>query len=228
MILQSDRTGCSPGTIVKREFLENLTTFHHFLTSIILPIRFDGFVPYSLFVTEALTYPAAHKNFDYFDFITMGQPDDQALVLCLAIRVEQFGIICVFQDNGLQKLRFQEQFDRFNGIALHPIQFLELACKSACKQSSLSFSPRYHSIESSYPSHAIGVLPANFPERKIWKDWSEARYASVFCDLAERSGFDVPPPEKLYVNGQHHTWLSDVNGRALRITEDDEQEILGE
>jgi hypothetical protein len=222
MVLQADRTGRSPGTIVKKEFLEDLTTFHHFLTSIIAPMRFDRFVPYSLFVAETLKYSRVEKNFDYLDFITMGRPDDQTLVLCLAIRVEQFGIICVFQDNGFQKMYFKDQFDRFSGVPLHRIQFLELACKSACKQSLLSFSPRYHSLVSSDSSDAIVVMPANSPDGLIWKDWNEARYASVFCSLAMRSGFDVPPPENLYVNGQHYTWLLDSSGNPRRITEEDE------
>jgi len=222
MMLQVDRTGRSEGTIIKQEFLEGLTTFHHFMTSIRSPMRFEGFVPYSLFVAETLTYSTAAKNFDYFDFIVMGRPDDLTLVLCLAIRVEHYGIICVFQDNGFQRLHFKDQFDRFTGVPLHPIQFLELACKSACKHSLLSFSPKYHSLVSPDPADEIVVVPANSPEGAIWNDWNKERYASVFCKLAQRSGFDVPPPEQLYVNGQHYTWLSDPSGKPLRITEQDE------
>ncbi|MCX6586593.1 MAG: hypothetical protein NTX13_08445 [Acidobacteria bacterium] len=225
MMLQADRTSRSEGTIVKREFLDNLTTFHHFMTSIVRPMRFEGFVPYSLFAAETLTYEATAKNFDYFDFLLMGQPDDLTVALCLAIRVEHFGVICVFQDNGFQREYFKDQFERFGGMPLHPIQFLELACKSACKHSLLSFSPKYHSIASPDVADEIVILPANSPRGTIWKDWSEARYASVFCYLAERSGFSVPPPEEMYVNGQHYTWLSDPNGRPLRLTEQDEQRL---
>jgi hypothetical protein len=222
MSLQLNRGVRSQGKIVRRQFLEDLTTFHHFMTSIICPMRFEGFVPYSLFVAETLVFSNAEKNFDYFDFIELGPADDPILALCLVIRVEQFGIICIFQDNGYQRRFCQGQLDRFTGIPLHPIQFLELACTAACRQSLLSFSPRYHSIASTDPRDEIVVLPANFPDGHIWNDWSEQRYAFLFCSLARQSGFHVPPPEKLYQNGKRYSWLWDADGNPMKIPEEEE------
>lgn len=228
MILLADRSKKSNESVVQKGFLEDLTTFHHFMTSIKRPFRFMDFSPYSIFVVEALTFTDPKRNFDYFDFIAMGRPGELSVVLCLAVRAQHFGIVCIFQDNGFQKKHFRKQFDQFRGIPLHPIQFLELACKAAYKHSLLSFSPRYHSIAAEDPDSEVIVLQAVFPHDEIWKEWDNHTYAHIFCSLAERSGFRVPSPEDFYVGDKHHTWLNDCQGNPIRLTEDDEQIQLKE
>ena len=56
MLLLANRSNASDGPIVQREFLEQLTTFHHFMTSIRRPFKFVDFAPYSLFIVETLTF----------------------------------------------------------------------------------------------------------------------------------------------------------------------------
>jgi hypothetical protein len=228
MSLLADRTHKSSESIVKREFLEDLTTFHHFMTSIRRPFEFVGFKPYSIFVVETLAFKDSKRNFDYFDFIALGKPGEMSVVLCLAVRVKHYGIICVFQDNGFQKQTFQDQFDRFAGTPLHPIQFLELTCKAAYKHSLLSFSPRYHSIAGESPDSKVAVLPATFPHGAIWRDWDNDTYAHVLYSLAQRSGFGVPPFDEFCEGEKTHSWLNDKKGKPMRLTQDDEQIIKRE
>jgi hypothetical protein len=219
LTLIADRRDESQGTIVQRKFLEGLLTFHHFMTSIRRPFRFEGFKPYSLFVSEALASPEQRESFDYMDFVVLGGEGDLRVPLVLSLRTGHFAIFCVFQDNGLQKARFQDEvFDRLRGTPLHPIQFLELACKSAYKHSRLSFAPKYHSLALDDPSSAVVVTPLTFPNGDPWEPWIDLDYAHLFCAHAARKGFKgVPDPQNFYVGDKHHTWLFDADGNPQRM-----------
>lgn len=217
MTLVVDQTGKVEGSIVPSEFLEDLDTFHHFLTSTRRPFRFVDFEPYSVFVVHTHEWDDPKANFDYYDFVTIGVPEEQTLAMSIAIRVKAFGIICIFEDNGFQKKYFQDQFARLNGIPLHPIQFLELACKAAYKHSLLAFSPRYHSIAGESSDSEVVVLQANSPRKYIWEDWDPEVYEHLFMGLAHRAGFEEYLPDKLYIGDSHHTWLSDETGAPLRM-----------
>jgi hypothetical protein len=108
---------------------------------------------------------------------------------------------------------FSIVFDQFDGIALHPIQFLELAAKAAYKHSRLGFSPRYISSCLDEPGSEVMVRRTTFPAEQPWDQWVDNDYAHLFCALASHFGFKgVPEPHNFYVEGKHHTWLFDSNG----------------
>jgi len=167
---------------------------------------------------ETILYDEPTANFDYFDFIVFGDFKIQRLNLVLCIRVKQFGIICIFKDNGFQKLHFQDLFDEYKGIPLHPIQFLEYSCKAAYKNSLLRFKPLYHSITNEDPWSDITVMPANYPQGKIWDTWDNNVYAALFCSMAEAYGFNVPSYENFVVGNKVVTYLNDGLGNPLIMT----------
>jgi len=218
MTLPSCRSDKSSGRILPREFLESFTTFHHFMTSIRRPFEFIGFKPYSVFVVETLVFSERETNFDYFDFVSMGTTERVSTAMSLAVRVGHFGILCLFQDNGFQKHFFQDEADLFNGIPLHPLQFLELASKSAYKHSLLTFSPKYHSVAAADPSSKVLVMPANGPNGDVWEDWDRGHYQAVFYSLAERHGFLALLPKcGLYDGDKHYTFLYDSSGQPCSL-----------
>jgi hypothetical protein len=218
--LLTDRRDPSRGPIVRPELLEGLLTFHHFTTSICRPFRFHGFTPYSLFVTEALRSRESGSNFDYRDCLALGAGEQARIALTLALRTDHFAIFCVFQDNGLQKEHFQGFFDRFAGIPLHPIQFLELACKTVYKHSKLSFDPRYLS-QTTGPDAAVIVVPITFPAGAVWSPWVNREFAEFFCACAAGLGIKgIPDPEDFCVEDRTTTWLFDGSGRPQRMPED--------
>lgn len=219
MSLQLERRDRSKGSIVQEDFLQGLLTFHHFMTSIHRPFRFESFTPYSIFTAEAATVAETQNNFDYIDWIVSGPSEDLRVNLFLALRVKNFAIFCVFQDNGLQKSEFQGQFDMFRGIPLQPIQFLEFACKAAYKHSRLAFQPRYNSSCLDSPLSEVTVTSISAPPRSgAWHDWIDHEYAHLFCSLAARRGYrGIPSPDEFYVGKQHHTWLFNGDGTPKRI-----------
>jgi len=219
LALLGDRRDTSTGTIVQKQFLQNLLTFHHFMTSIRRPFRFDGFLPYSIFVAEAMDSASGRGNFDYMDHVVIRRGDEFRVPLVLSLRTGHYAIFCVFQDNGLQKLHFQaDPFDRLRGVPLHPIQFLELACKSTYKHSKLAFSPSYYSEAENNPDSEVVVVPTVFPDGDPWEPWANEEYADMFCSHAKRMGFrGVPEPEDFYVGDLQTTWLFNEDGTPKRM-----------
>jgi len=215
LTLLADRRNASVGTIVTKEFLNNLTTFHSFMTSIRRSFRFENFTPYSIFVAEALTSPESTRNFNYFDQVaSMG--DGFHAPLTLSLQSGHYAIFCIFQDNGLQKKVFQDEFDRLEGVPLHPIQFIELACKSAYKHSKLTFSPKYLYSAVGDDSEIV-VSPVNEPVGNPWGPWLNVEYAHLFCSAAARNGFDVLEPEDFFVGDRCSTYLFDDTGNPQRF-----------
>lgn len=74
MALRLDRRDGTSSPIVQRRFLDELSTFHHFMTSIRRPFEFVGFRPYSIFIVETLLMSNPLRNFDYFDSFWLGEP----------------------------------------------------------------------------------------------------------------------------------------------------------
>lgn len=140
--------------------------------------------------------------------------------MVLAIRVGSFGIICVLNDNGFQKQYFQDQFDLFEGIPLHPIQFIEFSCKAAYKRTLLSFTPSYHSVAGQGNDSPVSVIQANFPNGAIWNVWKMNEYSQLFHQVATKAGWPLPPLDQFIVDDKHNTWLFDSNGEPQYINED--------
>lgn len=224
MLLLTDRRDVSIGPIVQRQFLEQLTTFHHFMTSIRRPFKFVDFVPYSLFTIETATFDSPCLNFDYSDFVIMGREGELTVTLVFAVRVGHFGVICVPNDNGYQQKHFQYLYDKFQGIPLHPIQFIEFACKTAYKHSLLSFVPRYHSAASQCSNSEVTVVQANFPDGNIWADWNYRDYVAVFYSVVTRNLGPNLSLDQFYVDGKHRTWLFDECGVPKRMNANDNGE----
>lgn len=222
MSLRFDRRDEAQGTITNKGFLEDFSTFHHFMTSIRRNFEFVEFTPYSVFVSEIAVASETSVNFDYCDFIAITQAAEAYSSLGLAIRVQEFGIICIFQDNGHLKEHFQPQFDRFKDIPLHPMQFLELACRAFYKHTIRTFNATYHSFATKDPNSKVTVFRADGPNGAIWQDWSNAEYTRLAYPLFEERvkafpEFKIPTFDNFCGDNFLASWLKDELGNPRKI-----------
>lgn len=216
--LRHDRSTSSDETIVPRQFLESLDTFHLFMRSIRTPFTFADCTPFSVFVARTRQFGRKELDFDYMDSVFLGD----TYAPCFAIRINDVGLICVFQDDGQQKYRFQDEFDQFNDYPLHPVQFIEFTCKSFYKHSLLNYVPRYLIIEAENDEGEVHVQAwSPFPEM-TWKKWDNEAFAKLFHSfLLQRSEHGITDFKMIYPDsGEVGTWLRTDDDRPMRIGPD--------
>lgn len=126
MSLRSDRSNQHSRTISSPLDLASLRLAHAFLRSIDKNVRFNGFFPASIYVVRVKTSQDHALNFDYIDSI----PDQ-----CLAIRMNDIGIVALLRDGNLHEISLREQLppgllDR----EFNPVQFRNLFAKLLYQQ----------------------------------------------------------------------------------------------
>ncbi len=98
---------------ISQSIIHKFSNLHLMLQSLNLPITFDGFKPYSLFLFKIDNNPA---EFGYRDEIN---------TLTFSLRIKDFGLIICLQDNGANKIYHKETVQKIQYETLHPIQFEE-------------------------------------------------------------------------------------------------------
>lgn len=90
---------------------------HLMLQSLILPIQFDGPLPFSIQVVKV---DNPQDTFSYRDEIN---------TLVFSLRMKDFGIIACLQDNGTNTIYQKDYLEKIGDRTLHPIQFEELCAR---------------------------------------------------------------------------------------------------
>lgn len=93
---------------------KKFTNLHLMLQSILLPIEFEGSLPFSIEVFEVNN---PENTFSYRDEIN---------TLVFSLRMKNVGIIACLQDNGANSRYHSELLEKLGNQALHPIQFEEI------------------------------------------------------------------------------------------------------
>jgi hypothetical protein len=180
--LALDRREPTKGSIVPREFLEGIRMFHLFLQSIRRPFEFVDYPPYSVFVFKMRTFKTKEENFDYIDSIFLRY----RFAPCLAIRLNDVGIICVFQDDGHQKHILQHKYDAFGGHPIHPLQFVELVCRHVYKHSLLNYVPSYRIATTVHDDSPVQIMRVgNMPE-DVWREWDNQEFGQYFFSMLQK------------------------------------------
>ncbi len=102
---------------VSASILQRFTNLHVMLQSLALPISFEDFTPYSLFIFKV------DNNREEFGY------RDEVSTVTYALRINDFGIVICLQDNGVVSRYQQEVYDKIKGYTLHPIQFEEFSAR---------------------------------------------------------------------------------------------------
>ena len=203
--LNADRSNPKLGKITTPEFLKELEILLRFLQSIILPIKFDNFRPWSLFVYKVHSL-GDESDFNYHDDI-MG--------LTFSIRFGGIGIIAFLQDNGIQKEMKPNFFNKFNNITLHPMQFEELSAIAYYKSTLMNRTPKYMFVSSDDDTELQEIKVFTNPlqglsEKPIFDEWDNEIYAKILALFLRPYAIDY---EDIYgVAGKILTFLTNPDG----------------
>ena len=118
MSLLSDRSKQDGRTISSPLDLASLRLSHAFLRGIDRTVEFTACFPASIYIVRTKTGPDPALNFDYMDSI----PD-----VCMAIRMNDIGIVGLLRDGGLHEMVMKPQMpDGMLDREFNPVQFRNL------------------------------------------------------------------------------------------------------
>jgi hypothetical protein len=204
LFLAYDRSSPESEAITSPELLKKFQMHHFFLQSLRHPIIFDGFFPASIFIYKTKSVDDVRYQWDFRDGLYN---------MFISCRMSDVGIIAVLQDGGAQQY-FENFWDKYRSMALHPVQFQEIAAQISYKAHLFNRIPKYIWFEEEGKEVLrVYQLPlAGMSRKPLFDEWQWDEYARILSDF-----LNVPidiifiPPDNVM------TWLHDEDGTIKKL-----------
>lgn len=182
---------------------QKLKNLHLMLQSLMRPIRFDGFTPWSMKINPV------RISKDILNY------KDETRKLNFCFNMNGFGIVACLQDNGEVANFYKEDLEVIGDETLHPVQFEELYGRFIYVNYLLRENPDYE-----FSEDADGTLVFHLPktiDSKLPKmaEWSDDTYAQVLANLWQPWGISQP---MVYVfpNSPISYLINEVNHKFIK------------
>lgn len=174
--LKLDRASRSPEKITSPDLLESLRMCHVFLQSVRLPVKFEGFVPWSMHLFQLKPPSDPRHLFDYRDALNS---------LTFGVQLGDIGVIMCLQDNGTHARVFCDYFAKFENLKLHRLQFQEVMAKVFYKNGLLNRTPKYVTfIGDEHQETLVLTTPLQgFSSHPLYDDWDPRIYAQILSQF---------------------------------------------
>lgn len=177
-----DRKNPKLGKIITPSELKNYSTFISFLKSIIHPIKFVNFKPWSIFIFKLSLPNDESLNFDY---------TDDLISLCFSIKLKDIGIVISFQDNGSVKQGLDWIYRKLRKKTISHLQFYEFFAAVVYSRRLLNRTPKYISIYDKNYITEVHTLPlGGFSGKPIFDEWDNNYFSRIFYTFLERHGYN--------------------------------------
>ncbi len=153
---------------------QKFKNLHIMLQTLVKPIVFENFKPYSLFLFKV---DNAKDEFSYRDEVN---------TLTFSLRIKDFGLIVCLQDNGVNKNYHQKAFDLVADKTLHPIQFEECCAHVFYSAYLLNRLPDYHILPTEDAIFIEAMPLKGMSSKPIFDDWQNKIYAQVLENFWKR------------------------------------------
>ncbi len=140
---------------------------HLMLQSINLPLHFEDFKPYSLFLFKVAN---REHEFSYRDEIN---------TLTFSLRVKDFGLIICLQDNGANRVYHRELLEKIEGETLHPIQFEEFCGRVFYSAYLFNRLPEYNVMPVGDDIYIEAMPLRGMSNKPLFDEWTEKTYGQV-------------------------------------------------
>jgi hypothetical protein len=165
------------GFNMSQALIHKFGMLHTMLQKINMPVIFEDFKPYSLFVCPVNN---AENEFAYRDEIN---------TLSFSLRIKDFGILVCLQDNGANKKYHADLWNKIKGKQLHPIQFEELCAKLFYSAYLFNRLPEYHIIPTEEQIFIEAMPLQGMNAKPIFDNWQVKTYGQVVENFWKRWGF---------------------------------------
>src|SRR5690554_50532 len=182
---------------------QKLKNLHLMLQSLIRPVRFEGFTPWSMKINPV---KISKDILNYKD-------ETRKLNFCL--NMNGFGIVACLQDNGEVAKFYEEDLEVIGAETLHPVQFEELYGRFIYANYLLRELPDYDFSEDDDGTivfHLPQVESENLPKMA---EWSDDTYAQVLANLWQPWGISQ---QMVYVfpNSPISYLINEVNHQFIK------------
>ncbi len=156
---------------------ERYSLFHLMLQSLVKPVSFSTFKPWSFSIVK-LKYSK-----DIFHY------RDNPVNLVFSLGTNGFGIIACLQDNGAIKNEYKGMLDKINDTVLHPVQFEELCARMLYSNYLMQYRPKYK-FNLRDDGLEICAIPFEVTDHKpLFAKWDDKVYAQVLAGYLEAWGY---------------------------------------
>jgi hypothetical protein len=165
------------GFNMSQGLIHKFANLHQMLQALILPISFENFKPWSIFLYK-VNNPKG--EFTYRDEIN---------TLTFSLRMKDFGIVMNLQDNGVNQIYHKDILEKIKDEVLHPIQFEEMCAKVFYSAYLFNRLPEYHTIETSDEIFMDAMPLRGMSTKPIFDEWQNKIYGQVLENFWKRWGF---------------------------------------
>jgi len=162
---------------ISQSIVHKFSNLHLMLQSLNLPVVFEDFKPFSLFLFKVDNNP---KEFGYRDEIN---------TLTFSLRIKDFGLILCLQDNGANYRYHQEIYDRLKDQVLHPIQFEEFCGRVFYSAYLFNRLPEYNVMEAGGEIFIEAMPLRGTSNKPLFDDWINKIYGQVLESFWKNWGF---------------------------------------
>ncbi|MGZ3874122.1 MAG: hypothetical protein ACXVJD_14465 [Mucilaginibacter sp.] len=173
---------------ISQSIIHKFSNLHLMLQSINLPVVFEEFKPYSIFLFKVDNNPA---EFGYRDEIN---------TLTLSLRIRDFGLIICLQDNGANEIYHREIFEKIKDEVLHPIQFEEFCGRVFYSAYLFNRLPEYNVLPAGDDIYIEAMPLRGISSKPLFDEWINKIYGQVLESFWKNWGFllleIIKDPEK--------------------------------
>jgi hypothetical protein len=162
---------------ISESIIHKFSNLHLMLQSLNLPLVFEDFKPYSIFLFEV------DNNIEEFYY------RDEINTLTFSLRIKDFGLIICLQDNGANKLYHRETNDKIGEAVLHPIQFEEFCGHVFYSAYLFNRLPEYNVLPVGDDIYLEAMPLRGMSSKPLFDDWINKTYAQVLESFWKNWGF---------------------------------------
>jgi hypothetical protein len=162
---------------ISQSIIHKFSHLHLMLQSINLPLQFDDFKPYSVFLFKV---DNNEKEFGYRDEIN---------TMTFALRIRDFGLVICLQDNGANKSYHKEVLNKIGNQILHPIQFEEFSGRVFYSAYLFNRLPEYNILPVDDTIYLEAMPLRGMSTKPLFDTWNNKTYGQVLESFWKNWGF---------------------------------------
>jgi hypothetical protein len=162
---------------MSQSIIHKFGNLHMMLQSLNLPLVFEEFRPFSLFLFKVNN---PENEFAYRDEVN---------TLTFSIRLKDFGLIISLQDNGANRKYHNQILQKIEGNTLHPIQFEEFCGRVFYSAYLFNRLPEYNVLSVGDEIYIEAMSLKGMSMKPLFDDWIGKTYGQVLENFWKRWGF---------------------------------------